>query len=95
MVNAHHTVIELYVLLSIINAFLGVGTEIYQQSDPDASLRSSFNSEPLGTEFTLITVPFAIYAVVSIFSMVTNRLTSWKNFIILFGFRVLLYLDLF
>lgn len=142
MVNPHHTVIELYVVLSVINVFLGVGTGIYQQAEPDSSLRSPFNSEPLGNEFTqldtdgitdkitsptnstggiivwvqngiadftatidiilefskfftaghlidlistigfpadwiyLVTVPFAIYAVFAIFSMITNRLTS-------------------
>ena len=52
MVNPHHVVIETYVVLSIINAFLGLGTEIYQESEPTESLRSPFNSFPLGSNFT-------------------------------------------
>ena len=52
MVNPHHVVIEVYVVLSIINAFLGIGTEIYQEAEPTESLRSPFNAFPLGSNFT-------------------------------------------
>lgn len=52
MVNPHHIVIETYVLLAIINAFLGVGTGIYQESQPTDSLRSPFGGFPLGSNFT-------------------------------------------
>ena len=52
MVNPHHIVIETFVLLSITNAFLGVGTELYQQSQPTDSLRSGFTTFPLGSNFT-------------------------------------------
>ena len=142
MASPHHVVIELYVLLSVINAFLGVGTGIYQMAEPDSSLRSPFNGAPLGDQFTqldtntvidditipvnstggiigwvqngiadftatinivlefskfltagylidlistigfpaewvyLVTVPFAIYVMFTIFTMVTNRLTG-------------------
>ena len=51
MVNGYHVVLETYVLLSVINAFLGVGTELYQQSQPTDSLRSPFTSFPLGNDF--------------------------------------------
>lgn len=52
MVNPQHTVIELYVLLSVVNAFLGLGTDIYQEAEPTSSLRSPFNAFPLGSNFT-------------------------------------------
>ena len=45
-------VIEFYVLLIVLNAFLGVVTTIYQESQPTESLRSPFNAFPLGSNFT-------------------------------------------
>lgn len=50
MVNPHHVVIEAYVVLAIINAFLGVGQGIYQDAYPTESIRSPFNQFPLGSQ---------------------------------------------
>lgn len=44
--------IEFYALLLIMNAFLGVVTTVYQESEPTSSLRSPFNAFPLGSNFT-------------------------------------------
>lgn len=44
--------VEFYALLLIINAMLGVTTEIYQEAEPTESLRSPFNAFPLGSNFT-------------------------------------------
>jgi len=44
--------IEFYALLIIMNAFLGVVTGAYQESDPTNSLRSPFTAFPLGSDFT-------------------------------------------
>ena len=49
--QAHHVVIEIYVLLSIVNAFLFVTTGIYQEGEPTSSLRSPFTGFPLGSDF--------------------------------------------
>lgn len=43
--------IEIYVILSIVNAFLGIGQTIYQDAFPGQSLRSPFTAFPLGTTF--------------------------------------------
>lgn len=51
MVNPHHVVIEIYVILSVINAMLFVGTGIYQEGHPTESLRSPFTGFPLGSDF--------------------------------------------
>lgn len=51
MVNPHHTVIEAYVLLSVINAFLGIGQGIYQDEFPTESIRSPFTQFPLDDSF--------------------------------------------
>ena len=51
MVSPHHTVIEVYVLLAIVNAFLGVGQMIYQESQLAESIRSPFTSFPLASDF--------------------------------------------
>lgn len=50
MANPHHVVIELYVLLAIVNAFLGVGQGIYQDEYPTESIRSPFSGFPLGSD---------------------------------------------
>ena len=50
--SPQHVVIELFVVLSILNASLGVFTLIYQESEPTSSLRSPFNAFPLGNNFT-------------------------------------------
>lgn len=47
----YKVVIEVYVVLSVINAFLGVGQGIYQDAFPSQSIRSPFTSFPLGSEF--------------------------------------------
>lgn len=52
MAQAYHVIIEAYVLLAIVNAFLGIGTGIYQESQPTDSLRSPFTAFPLGNNFT-------------------------------------------
>ena len=52
MAQAYHVIIEAYVLLAVINAFLGIGTGIYQESQPTDSLRSPFTAFPLGSNFT-------------------------------------------
>lgn len=44
--------IEFYALLIILNAFLGVVTDTWQEDNPSDSLRSPFNSFPLGSNFT-------------------------------------------
>ena len=54
MAQANQIVIEAYVLLAIVNAFLGVGTGIYQESEPTDSLRSPFTAFPLGNNFTTL-----------------------------------------
>ena len=61
MTTPHHTVIEIYVVLSVINIFLGVGTGIYQEAQPTSSLRSPFNAFPLGSEFTNLNTTGLIY----------------------------------
>jgi hypothetical protein len=44
--------IEFYALLIILNAFMGVVTETWQEDKPGDSLRSPFNAFPLGSNFT-------------------------------------------
>ena len=46
----HHVVIEVYVLLAIVNAFLGIGQGIYQDAFPGESIRSPFDQFPLGDQ---------------------------------------------
>ena len=43
--------IEFYALLLIMNAFLGVVTGLWQEDNPDSSLRSPFGGYPLGSDF--------------------------------------------
>lgn len=50
--SPQHVVIELFVVLSILNASLGLFTLIYQESETGATLRSPFDSRPLGNNFT-------------------------------------------
>ena len=47
MVNPHHVVIEVYVLVAIINSFLGITQEIYSEAFPGESIRSPFDQTPL------------------------------------------------
>lgn len=54
MANPHHVVIEMYVLLSIINAFLGISQGIYQDAHPTESIRSPFTGFPLGSDFPIL-----------------------------------------
>ena len=51
MVNAHNTVFEIYIVLSIINTFLGVGQGIYQDANPTDAIRSPFTGFPLASTF--------------------------------------------
>ncbi len=51
MPSPHHVVIEVFVVLTIINTFLGVGQMIYQSEHPSESIRSPFTSFPLASEF--------------------------------------------
>lgn len=44
--------IEFYALLILLNAFMGVVTEVWQEDEPTGSLRSPFNAFPLGSNFT-------------------------------------------
>lgn len=48
---AYKVVIEIYVVLSILNVFLGVGQQIYQEEYPTQSIRSPFNAFPLASTF--------------------------------------------
>jgi hypothetical protein len=48
---SYRVVIEVYVLLSVINVFLGVGQNIYQDANPGDALRSPFTGLPLGNTF--------------------------------------------
>lgn len=50
MADAKTVALELYVLLAIINAFLGIGQEIYQSEYPTESIRSPFSGFPLGSD---------------------------------------------
>lgn len=47
MVNPHHVVIEVYVCIAIINAFLGITQEIYSEAHEGESIRSPFTQEPI------------------------------------------------
>lgn len=49
MTATYTVIIELYVVLSIVNAFLGIGQGIYQEGFPGESIRSPFDQFPLGT----------------------------------------------
>jgi len=51
---SYRVVIEIYVLLSIINAFLGVVQNIYEEGNPGHSLRSPFTGYPLAQTFTTL-----------------------------------------
>lgn len=44
-------IIELYVVLSIVNAFLAVGQGIYQDENPGENFRSPFDTSPLPDTF--------------------------------------------
>lgn len=44
---SYRIVIEIYVLLSVMNVFLGIGTSLYQEKDPTGYLRSPFTGYPL------------------------------------------------
>lgn len=56
MASVQHVVIELFVILLVVNSFLGVFTLIYQEKEPTSSLRSPFNTYPLGGNFTSLDV---------------------------------------
>jgi len=51
MPTAHQTVFEIYIVLAVINAFLGVGQGIYQDENPTESIRSPFTGFPLASDF--------------------------------------------
>lgn len=44
---SYRIVIEIYVILSVMNVFLGVGQGLYQQDHPLSSLRSPFTGYPI------------------------------------------------
>lgn len=49
MVKPHHVVIEVYVLLAVVNTFLGITQEIYSDAFPGESIRSPFDQTPLSS----------------------------------------------
>ena len=48
MPDSKTVIIEVFVVVSILNAFLGIGQDIYSDAFPGESLRSPFSKEPLG-----------------------------------------------
>lgn len=76
MTNPQTTVIEIYVILSLINAFLGIGTVIYQQENPSDSLRSPFNAFPLGSNFTGLD-PDAVTTAIQTPTNSTGGIIAW------------------
>lgn len=50
MADAKTVALELYVLLAILNSFLGIGQAIYQDEFPTDSIRSPFTGFPLGND---------------------------------------------
>ncbi len=44
---SYRIVIEIYIILSVMNVFLGIGTQLYQEDHPLSSLRSPFTGYPL------------------------------------------------
>ena len=45
MVNPHHVVIEVYVVLAVVNSFVGITQDIYGDAFPGESIRSPFGSQ--------------------------------------------------
>lgn len=48
MADSKSVAIEVFVVVAILNAFLGVGQEIYSEGFPGESIRSPFTKEPIG-----------------------------------------------
>src|SRR3990167_867884 len=52
MVATYTIIIELYVCLSIVNAFLGITQIAYEEGNPGESIRSPFNQYPIATDLS-------------------------------------------
>ena len=48
MPDSKTVTIEVFVVVAILNAFLGIGQDIYSDAFPGESIRSPFSKEPLG-----------------------------------------------
>ena len=48
MPDSKTVTIEVFVVVAILNAFLGIGQDIYSDAFPGESIRSPFSNEPLG-----------------------------------------------
>lgn len=82
MAQSYQIVIEAYVLLAIVNAFLFVGTEIYQESQPTDSLRSPFTAFPLGSNFTSLEIDSVILEITTPTNSTGDPIIWVQNFFI-------------